>query len=208
MTIPHVDLCVVVASDAEYRIARRSLPSAGILKTGIGAPGFLPSHIPQCSQVLITGFAGALDPTLKTGDAVTYTKCLDENGHSLDCEPIKSITSGKGISVSKVIVSAAGKKKLREKHGADVVDMESFQILKACYDRQIRASVLRVISDEADEDLPDFNLAIRDDGSIDKRELPRVLLARPFLALKFARSVRASALALETALRSFELNQL
>ena len=81
--------------------------------------------------------------------------------------------------------------------------MESFEILRACGERELKGSVLRVISDEAQEDLPDFNLAIKDDGSIDRRELPRVLLARPILAMKFARSIRTSALALESALHHF-----
>lgn len=203
MTSLPPDLCIVVASDAEYRIARRSLPSANILKTGIGAPNFLQSHLPECSSVLITGFAGALDPALKAGEAVSYDRCLNEKGGSIDCLPLKAFSQAIGISVSRVIINASEKHRLRHAHKADAVDMESFEILKACRERELKASVLRVISDEAQEDLPDFNLAIKDDGSIDRRELPRVLLARPFLAMKFARSVRVSALALESALRRF-----
>jgi len=203
MTVLLSDLCIVVASDAEYRIARRSLPSANILKTGIGAPGFLESHLPQCSHVLITGFAGALDPALKAGEAVSYERCLNEKGGSIDCLPLKTFSLAIGISVSRVIVNASEKHRLRHAHNADAVDMESFEILRACGERELKGSVLRVISDEAQEDLPDFNLAIKDDGSIDRRELPRVLLARPILAMKFARSIRASGLALESALRHF-----
>ena len=198
-----LDLCVMVASDAEFRIARRSLTSANIIKTGIGAPRFLSSQIPDCTQVLITGFAGALNSALRAGEAITYTRCINEEGISIDCAPARNFPAGIGMTASKVIVSAAEKKRLRDRYQADAVDMESFEILKACAERELKVSVLRVISDEAQEDLPDFNLAIKDDGTIDSRELPRVLLARPLLAIKFARSVRASGLALESALTTF-----
>jgi len=203
MTTPGDIDCFVVASDAEYRIARRCLPSSRIVRTGIGARGFQSDQIPACRMVLVTGFAGALDKALKTGDAVTYSACIDETGSSLSCFPLTFGTVTLGLNVSRVVIDSMEKRKLAERYGAGAVDMESYAILEACQQREIRASVLRVISDEADEDLPDFNAAIRDDGSIDARELPRLLLARPIPALRFARSIRTSTFALEKALKRF-----
>jgi nucleoside phosphorylase len=46
--------------------------------------------------------------------------------------------------------------------GAFVVDMESYSILEAAHAANIPAAVIRVVSDTADFELPDFNQALND----------------------------------------------
>ena len=205
-------LCGVVATSAERRIAQEAMPSVPIVQVGIGAPDISRSTIPDCDFVLITGFAGALDSTLKTGEVVVYQRSFDSNGESIDCEPIKGLPECarvSGLTMSKVIVKSTDKTALRNQHHADVVDMETLQIMRVCRNAGIRASVLRVISDGAGDDLPDFNLAIQPDGTLDGTRLSRVLLARPLITLKFVRSFKMSNSSLRTALRRFctEFNQ-
>ena len=205
-------LCAVVATSAERRIAQAAMPSVPIVQVGIGAPNISHVTIPDCDLVLITGFAGALDGRLKIGDIVVYQRSFDLNGESIDCEPIKGLSECarvSGLTMSKVIVKSTDKTALRDHQHADVVDMETLQVLKVCRNAGIRASVLRVISDGAGDDLPDFNLAIQPDGTIDGTRLSRVLLARPLTTLKFVRSFRMSNSSLRTALRRFcmEFNQ-
>jgi nucleoside phosphorylase len=201
-------LCAVVATSAERRIAQEAMPSVPIVQVGIGAPNVSRSTIPDCDFVLITGFAGALDSTLKTGDIVVYHRAVNLSGESIDCEPIKELPECARVScltMSQVIVKSTDKRTLRDQHHADVVDMETLQVLKVCREAGIRAAVLRVISDEAGDDLPDFNLAIQPDGTLDGPRLSRVLLARPLTTLKFVRSFKMSNSALRTALRRFRM---
>ncbi len=199
-------LCVVVATSAERRIAREAMPSVPIIQVGIGAPNISQASIPDCDLILITGFAGALDSRLKIGDIVVYNKSTNLNGDSFDCEPIPGPTEWvrvNGLTVPQVVVRAADKKALRNQHQADVVDMETFQLLNVCRQAGVPAAVLRVISDDAADDLPDFNLAIQPDGTLDRTRLSRVLLARPITTLKFVRSFRTSNSSLRNALRRF-----
>jgi hypothetical protein len=62
----------------------------------------------------------------------------------------------------------------------DVVEMESFHILKSARDVQVPAVSVRAISDTVDEDLPfDFGRAIRPDGRISYGRLLLQVAAHP-----------------------------
>jgi nucleoside phosphorylase len=72
-------------------------------------------------------------------------------------------------------VTAADKACLRQKLGADAVEMESGVIHQTCLRRKIPCTTVRAISDTAREDLPfDFSKFARPDQSI---RIPRLLLA-------------------------------
>lgn len=104
--------------------------------------------------VFTCGFAGALNPKFKIGDVIFFT-----NDSALEKSLIESgALAAKFFCATRVAITAAEKEKLRRETNADAVEMESEIIREICRERGISCATLRVISDEATEDLPlDFN---------------------------------------------------
>src|SRR5581483_6390384 len=105
--------------------------------------------------VITCGFAGGLNPGLKIGDVLYETlnqKPEIQNLAAVAAKPAKFHCA------DRIATTVAEKKQLRERTGADVVEMESAAIHAVCEERNIPCITVRVISDTADEDLPlDFN---------------------------------------------------
>lgn len=199
----------ITASEDGIDLARGR--SVTLLRTEIGAPAFsekFRAHLSRQSYdgVLIAGFGGALDPGLSLGDAIIYDRCISaRDGRSLACDAAWSrelmerlserlserpgSRRGTGLTVDRVIDEAEEKGRLYRRWSAAAVDMESFELLEICAQYGVPAAVLRVISDEAGVDLPDFNRALCADGKIDARRLPGVLLARPRASWRFLASL-------------------
>jgi nucleoside phosphorylase len=224
-------LCLVTAAEIEFRIAASLLStpittveedlqitrSANItlLKTEIGALGFSDKfnhHLKtnRYAAVLIAGFGGALDPQCRRNEAVVYERCLSAlDGSSVACDRGLSqrinaavgAQQGIGLTTKRVIVDARAKRDLNVKFGAMVVDMESYEVLVVCERHKIPAAVLRVISDEAEEELPDFNRILQPDGKIDNRKVLGALLGRPRASWQFLRSMKPTGEALKAALK-------
>ena len=221
-------LCLVTASEAEFRAAASLLKNPVIaiedrlkiarcgkftlVKSGIGAIGFaerFSAHISANDYyaALVTGFAGALDPRLRKLEAVVYDRCRSEND-ILDCDLALTAeiaaavggARGEGLTVAKVISRASEKRRLWELYGTLAVDMESHQVLAVCARHRLPATALRVISDEAGEDLPDFNRALGPDGRVLGSRMPGVLIARPAATWRFLASMRPAMQALKVAL--------
>ncbi|MCW5971547.1 MAG: hypothetical protein KIT57_23815 [Blastocatellales bacterium] len=225
-------LCLVTATDIEFRIAAGLLrnPVASfdgdlhlsrsadvvLLKTEIGAPGFPEKFDRHLSAnpydaVLIAGLGGALDPGLRRAQAVVCTRFIraaDGASISSDRELSERVAAalgaqrGVGLTTDRVIVDAREKQRLYGRFGATVVDMESYGVLAVCARNRLPAAVLRVISDEAGEDLPDFNRVLLPDGGIDKGKLFGTLLGRPRAAWRFLQSLAPAADGLKKALAS------
>jgi nucleoside phosphorylase len=116
----------------------------------------------EVSEVVSTGFCGALDPELKVGDIV-------ENGI---------------WSEDRVAVSAEEKRKLRERTGSRVVEMEYAAVAAKAAEWGVPCRAIRVVSDTAQEDLPlDFNRYRDDDGRFQLARIAVAGLMRPFSAL-------------------------
>jgi adenosylhomocysteine nucleosidase len=108
-------------------------------------------------RLLITaGFAGALDPALRSGDLV-YVHCSQE-----------------------VLITPEAKREARVATAADAVEMESGIIQELCRERRIPCAIVRVISDTADERLPlDFNACVKADGRLLWGALARHCILHP-----------------------------
>lgn len=114
--------------------------------------------------LISAGFAGALGPALRRNDIVLASEvaCEDESApcFQVDLElgpsdgPSSRVIAGRSLTVDRIIRTAAEKSELRERHGADFVDMESHAVAAFCAERSIRFLAVRAISDEAGTDLP------------------------------------------------------
>ncbi|MBI5800572.1 MAG: hypothetical protein HZA92_07570 [Verrucomicrobia bacterium] len=198
----HILVCFAVKEEAAPFL--RSLPpDVETLITGMGAaaaeraltarlheqpqpPSTPPSTLhpspsnppaPHWSLVLTCGFAGGLHPALRPETVVFET---DDN---LPLRQALLDTGGVAARfhcASHVITTAAEKTLLRERTGADAIDMESAAIRRLCRERGIPSATVRVISDTAHEELPlDFNAMIAADGKLDLGKLALALLRRP-----------------------------
>jgi adenosylhomocysteine nucleosidase len=137
--------------------------------------------------VLTCGYAGGLDSRLPRG-AVVF---------DADDEKIASRLRGAGAVPAKffcaehIAVTAADKLALRNQTGADAVEMESGVIRELCRLRGVPAATIRVISDDANADLPlDFNRLAGADGNIRYAKLAGALLKSPGLVPKLMRFQR------------------
>jgi adenosylhomocysteine nucleosidase len=165
-----------------FRKLADGLKDVSILVSGIGPKnaeksirGCLETNTPQ--YVFTCGFAGALDPDLKTGDVVFFsidgmlTKALKEAGGK----------QAMGVYSSPRIVSTAREKaELWKQNESAVVEMESGEILRVCGEHGVPCAMVRTISDTANEDLPlDFNQLANPDLSLNYSKLAWAIARSP-----------------------------
>lgn len=132
-------------------------------------------------NILLMGVAGSLSSKLSLGSIVCYQSCSlwqDETiqdkltCYSLFHEKIKQV---QGITSDRLLFKPEDKTAL-SKYG-DVVDLESYQVLKAYPDRSI--TILRVISDNSKQRIPDLTLAITPQGGLEPLTLAFLFLKDP-----------------------------
>jgi len=97
---------------------------------------------------------------------------------------------GAGVTVNRILTDAQDKLALGTETHAAAADMESYDVLAVCAGLGLPAAVLRVISDEAQVDLPDFNRATGPDGRMNVWRTAAVMAARPTASLKFLAGLR------------------
>jgi adenosylhomocysteine nucleosidase len=132
-----------------------------------GTQLLISGHRPR--WIISAGFGGALDPSLKRNQVVLADEVLDTDGLRLSIDvsvPKEStgkhkITTGRLLTVDKIIRTAAEKAALRNQYyRADLLDMETSAVASVCTERGVRFLGVRVISDEAGVDLPPEILSI------------------------------------------------
>lgn len=166
---------------APFRKLSTGRADVSILITGIGRANseralrqFLQTASPN--RVFTCGFAGGLDPKLRTGDVVystadsTLTGALKEAG----------VRSATFACVDRIATTVFEKQLLRANTQADAVEMESEMIHVICQERGIPCATVRVISDPAHEDLPlDFNQLSNPDQSLNFGKLALAIAKSP-----------------------------
>jgi adenosylhomocysteine nucleosidase len=128
----------------------------------------LDGHRPR--WIVSIGFAGALDPSFGRGDIVLPSDVVDAEGRrysigvAVPDEPNEAkgprLRSGRLLTIDMIARTAVEKAALRERYGADVVDMETSAVAGVCSERGVRFLSIRVISDVAGEDLPKEVIAL------------------------------------------------
>jgi nucleoside phosphorylase len=195
-------VCFAMKEEAlPYRKAAGANDTVEILVTGIGrvnSERALKSTLSvlQPSVVFTCGFAGGLDPQWPVGQVLFETgePALRDRLLRAGAQP------GRFYCADRIAITAAEKRELRQRTGADAVEMESGTIQALCRERQIPCATVRAISDSASTDLPlDFNQLSKPDLSLDYRQLALAILRSPrrirgLLALQRNSSRAAAAL--------------
>lgn len=139
-------------------------------KVTVGMIGMGPPHAPLRAEavikealaaekkvrgVILAGFAGALDPALKRGDIFITTGAEHLLPHLPEAERPRE---AKLATLEKIAGTAAGKKELFEQTGAALCDMEQAYIAEVAKKFGLPFIGIRIVSDEAHENLPSDTL--------------------------------------------------
>jgi nucleoside phosphorylase len=191
-----------------FRRRAKNLPGARIILTGMGAANARRTMQAALAEtrpavVLSSGFAGGLNPALARGTVLFAAAAGSPWSARLAAA---GAVAGRFHQSERIAVTPAEKAALRERTGADAVEMESGAIREVCAAHDVPCVVARVISDAADEALPlDFNALLTPDHRLRYGRLAWRLLRSPRTIpelLRFQRRVHAAAEHLAVILRS------
>lgn len=179
-----IRILVIFAVPEEAGPFRRlRLPGIRVLVTGMGqgaARQAVEAEFARGAEydlVLTCGFCGALAPELRRG---TVLLSDDSDAEMLSIGKTEGIGAGRFHCAEAVATTGEMKAMLRKETSADVVEMESGVVAEICRRRGTRVATVRVVSDEADEDLPlDFNKLITRRGGIHFGRLAFEVARRP-----------------------------
>jgi adenosylhomocysteine nucleosidase len=182
---PPVDLLICFAVKEEMKFCRAESWKGGGVQfwvTGIGRRNAAQSireaiRRVQPERVITAGFAGGLNPRLPFG-AVLYEQDFDA-GFGRELEELGALAA-KFYCHRRVAITVAEKRELWRQTGADAVEMESSVIRTICREFKIPSATVRVISDDAWQDLPlDFNALMTADDRINYLKLAWAVISRP-----------------------------
>ncbi len=129
-------------------------------------------------------FAGEEIARIRCDPEPVARLCAGLRSRNIRCRQVN------GLSFNRIVVNAADKRALNKHYGAAVVDMETYQVLEVCARFKVPGAAVRVVSDAAGHDLPDFNRALDCDGQMSGGRVALAMLARPVAALRFLLNLR------------------
>ncbi|NJK40732.1 MAG: hypothetical protein HC934_04035 [Acaryochloridaceae cyanobacterium SU_2_1] len=152
-------------------------------------------------QVLMMGLCGSLSPRHAVGDAVIYQSCYDGScspnvppklcdlqlSQSLAQGLPGSVTAVTAVTCDRILCKASEKRQLAQRYPATVVDMEGFTALALLQNYKMAVSMLRVVSDAAEHDLPDLNAALSESGQLLPWPMAMGMIRRPRASLRLIR---------------------
>ena len=141
------------------------------------------------AMVQSVGFAGALDSTLKVGTVLTPICVIDaKDGSRVEA------AVGHWILVSvDATASVERKAKLAEAYWAHAVDMEAAAVARSAQAHDVLFVGLKVISDEADFEMPPIDRFIAPGGQFRTAAFAAFVAVRPWLWLRVIKLARNSA---------------
>ena len=129
-----------------------------------------PPAAPPASCTTATGRRGSrsppaspvrLSPELERNDDLAVpAEVVDLEGRRFPVVRPESLgteirhSTGRLLTVDRLILDASEKTELHRESGADLVDMESSAVAALCAERRVRFLALRIVSDDARKDLP------------------------------------------------------
>jgi len=184
-------LTFACATTAEERIAKR----AGLRAVRVGV--CVANGVPE-GPVVSFGLAGSLGD-LRVGDVLDATRVVDERGNTLWEGPglgVRGARNGVVLGGDALVHDAAERSRLRERSGADAVDMESGVLARSGR----LAGVVRAISDDAASAVEGVDRTVRADGRTDVLGLLRWVGTRRRDALRSMRDALRALRSLEEAM--------
>jgi Phosphorylase superfamily len=154
------------------------------------------------SNILLIGLCGSLSSQFQVGDVVIYRDCLYSSTNELEyCDRqinqnLERILSDRaktvrGLTSDRLIWSAEEKRRLGKLYEADVVDMEGFvalKTIKAIFSEKIpQITIVRVVSDGCDRDIPNLEDAIDANGKLKPLSVATSFLQQPIAAIRLIR---------------------
>lgn len=197
------------ATAADAAVASRS-------STATAPEGAAPWH------VLVTGLCGALDPAFSVGDILLYSSVVDGRRSNAARAPtalaplatdseltlrlqqkVRGAQSGiRGVTVENAVTRPNDKRSLAATSGAHAVDLESFALLSRLREAGASVAVLRVVSDGANDELPDFGDALSAGGGLDLARLAASIVRKPLGGLRLITGGTRALRALRRAFRA------
>jgi nucleoside phosphorylase len=185
-----METIVLVPQGAEYKAVQRGLiqtSSIAVRAIPVGidpVTRWLKTQAIEADLILVMGLCGALAPDLQAGDAVVYTCCQTPAGEVWPMiegfEALGRVV--RGVTSDRILTTAQEKREFA--HLGDVVDMEGIAIARAFPGR---TAMLRVVSDSADQDLPDLSGAISSEGKLLAWPMAKAMIKQPQLSLGLIR---------------------
>lgn len=169
------------------------------------------------SEVLLIGFAGGTQPGLETPDLVACSELTNLAGNSGKVASSPALieraqrtglisATEPSVTVGRVISSARDKQDLGRKHGAAVVEMEGFPVLREAHLRRVPGLMVRAVLDPVEMSFPDASHLLRDSGEPRALALLAHLAAHPthiFVFYELMKRVQACRRALLRFLKSY-----
>lgn len=151
-------------------------------------------------RVLILGLCGSLSPRYGIGDLAVYQECAIESDNQLLVRPLDLQLTNllrekletktnlvRGLTSDRLIWQGKEKLQLGQMYNASVVDMEGFAALEVLDRNRVRVTMLRVVSDDCNGDIPNLNNVISTDGKIEPRPLAIAMIKKPLAAFRLIR---------------------
>ncbi len=186
-----------------------------VIPAGAAVRDFLQNSTQDWSlvkQVLVMGLCGGLTDGVEVGQVGWYGSCqlspgmapqppfLDARKGYILGEPdrrdafmspqnwgLGGLMQWKALTTTIVITSETEKRSLHAETGCDVVDMETFWIMDFMQGRGIAVTVVRVVSDEVNGDLPDLAQVFDATGALQPLALGLAFVRKPVAALRLIR---------------------
>ena len=147
----------------------------------------------SASGVILMGLGGSLSAEFGLGQAVLLESCLNyqNNQADQDQESDRALTDWvqqklgqnirrvQGLTSDRVITSASEKKELGKRLNRQVVEMEGWAVLSFFKELGIPATIIRVISDDVEQSLPDLSKIYDTQGKLDAIALSLALGKKP-----------------------------
>jgi nucleoside phosphorylase len=149
-------------------------------------------------SVLLVGLCGSLTSRLCVGDRILYQSCIDgrvsQSVPPLGCDVSllktlqeclnPSVIEVTGLMCDRMVHLAAQKATLAQRFNAEVVDMEGYAFLAALQATDIAVGMLRVVSDDAQHDVPDLAAAMTETGELNPLALASSMIRQPRRAMR------------------------
>ena len=148
--------------------------------------------------VILMGLGGSLSAEFGLGQAVLLESCLNYQNNQADQEKQsdraltdwvqqklgQNIRRVQGLTSDRVITDASEKKELGKSFNRQVVEMEGWAVLDFFSELGIPATIIRVISDEVEQSLPDLSKIYDAQGKLNAIALGLALGKKPIAGFK------------------------